>query len=162
LGKDINVVLKPRYPITGKIIMNVSLKFATGLVLAAGLMVASSTAARAGEGGAAGSVSIKFAATNSSFGSPAVSTPDVARLSSSVAVGKNFALATGFTQTAATGETRTSAIGGGGTATLNNANAAAATYTGVAESTTLATNQANAFGTGGAASLAPITGVTLP
>jgi hypothetical protein len=143
--------------------MNVSLKFATGLVLAAGLLVASGNVARAGEGGAAGSVSIKFAETNSLFGTPAVSTPDVDRLSSSVAVGKNFAAATGFTETAAAGETRTSAIGGGGTATFVNANAATATYVGTAElAATLGTNQVNAFGTGGAAKLAPITGVTLP
>ena len=143
--------------------MKVSFKFATGLVLAAGLLVASSNAAQAGEGGAAGSVSIKFAATNSPIGNLPATTPDVARLSSSVAVGKNFAAATSLTETSATGETRTSAIGGGGTATIVNANAATATYVGTAEDiATLNVNQANQFGTGGKASLAPITGVTLP
>jgi hypothetical protein len=107
--------------------MNVSLKFATGLVLAAGLMVASGDAAQAGEGGAAGSVSIKFGSTPS--GAPFVGAPPaVERLSSSVAVGKNFALATGFTQTATGGETRSAAAGAAGTATLTNANAATAEY----------------------------------
>jgi hypothetical protein len=168
VGKDINVVLKPRYPITGKIIMNVSLKFATGLVLAAGLVVASGNVARAGEGGAAGSVSIKFDSnpandTTITSGPITITAPSVDRLSSSVSVGKNFAAATGFTVTGSGGETRTAAIGGGGTATLANANAAAATYTGIAEDVlTLPTNQSNAFGAGGDATLAPVTGVTLP
>jgi hypothetical protein len=143
--------------------MKNSLKFAAGLVLVAGALVASGNAAQAGEGGAAGSVSIKFAATSSAIGGLPATTPDVARLSSSVAVGKNFATATSLTETAATGETRTSAIGGGGLATIVNANAATAVYIGTREDvSTLTVNQTNAFGTGGAAKLAPITGVTLP
>jgi hypothetical protein len=153
---------KPRYPIQGKIIMNVSLKFATGIVLAAGLLVASGNVARAGEGGAAGSVSIKFSETVTS-GAPFVGAPPaVERLSSSVAVGKNFAFATGFTQTATGGETRSAAVGAAGTATLTNANAEAAEYAYTAEVSTVATNQLNEFGNGNTASLAPITGVTLP
>ncbi|WP_310481746.1 hypothetical protein [Chamaesiphon sp. VAR_48_metabat_403] len=142
--------------------MKNSLKFAAGLVLVAGALVASGTAAQAGEGGAAGSVSIKFATTNSAIGPLPATTPDVARLSSSVAVGKNFAAATSLTETAAGGETRTSAIGAAGTATLTDANKATAEYLGFVEVDTIAANQTNQFGGGNSASLAPITGVTLP
>jgi hypothetical protein len=144
--------------------MKVSFKIATGLALTVAALACGS-AAQAGEGGAAGSVSIKFATTTSAIGPLPATTPDVARLSSSVAVGKNFAFATGFTQTdaAATAETRTAAVGAAGSAFLTNANAAGATYDYTSESAaTVGTNQLNAFGTGGAASLAPITGVTLP
>ncbi len=143
--------------------MKNSLKFAAGLVLVAGALVASGTAAQAGEGGAAGSVSIKFAATSSAIGPLPATTPDVARLSSSVAVGKNFAAATSLTETSATGETRTSAIGAAGTATLTDANSAGAQYLGfVEDNATRGDNQVNEFGGGNEAKLAPITGVTLP
>ena len=63
--------------------MKNSLKFAAGLVLVAGALVASGNAAQAGEGGAAGSVSILFGEPGAT---PA--TANVARLSSSVAIGK--------------------------------------------------------------------------
>jgi hypothetical protein len=143
--------------------MKNSLKFAAGLVLVAGALVASGNAAQAGEGGAAGSVSIKFAATNSAIGPLPATTPDVARLSSSVAVGKNFAAATSLTETTVGGETRTSAIGAAGTATITDANKASAEYLGFVEDVdTITTNQANTFGGGNPTKLAPITGVTLP
>jgi hypothetical protein len=135
--------------------MKVSFKFATGLVLAAGLLVASSNAAQAGEGGAAGSVSILF-------GAPSGTVDNVARLSSSVAVGKGFAAATSLTAVTA-GTTSTSAVGSGGGFTLFNANAPAAIYTTTVEAaTSVGTDQANTFVGGTPASLRPITGVTLP
>ena len=126
--------------------MKVSFKFATGLVLAAGLLVASSNAAQAGEGGAAGSVSIRFGAPTVIPGSPTVSVPNVERLSSSVAVGKGFAAATALTgtgNTAATSGTATSAVGAGGGFTLTNANSAVAVYVATPEINTVA--QANSF-----------------
>jgi hypothetical protein len=93
----------------------VYLQFATGLILAAAAPVASGSAAQAGEGGAAGSVSIKF--TNNT---------DVARLSTSVAVGKSYAAATAFTGST---DTLTSAVGAGGSFVLDKANLAIATFT---------------------------------
>ena len=143
--------------------MKVSFKFATGLVLAAGLLVASSNIAQAGEGGAAGSVSIRFGAPTVIPGPTAVSVPNVDRLSSSVAVGKGFAAATALTgtgNTPATSGTATSAVGAGGGFTLTNANSAAAVYIATPETNTVA--QANSFVGGPAASLRPATGVTLP
>jgi hypothetical protein len=149
--------------------MKVLFKIATGLALTVAALACGS-AARAGEGGAAGSVSIRFGSATS--GAPFVGAPPaVDRLSSSVAVGKNFAAATALTETGAptttpvvfSPQTRTAAIGAAGTATLNDANASGAAYTYTAENNTdRAINQINAFGGGGAASLAPITGVTLP
>ncbi|WP_295613738.1 hypothetical protein [Chamaesiphon sp. GL140_3_metabinner_50] len=135
--------------------MKNSLKFAAGLVLVAGALVASGNAAQAGEGGAAGSVSILFGAPGST---PA--TANVARLSSSVAVGKGFSAATSLTSVA-NQTTATSAVGSGGGFVLTNANSTAAAYATVAE-TTVVTDQANTFAGGSAASLRPLTGVTLP
>jgi hypothetical protein len=136
--------------------MKNSLKFAAGLVLVAGALVASGNAAQAGEGGAAGSVSILFGAVS---GTPA--TPNVARLSSSVAVGKGFSAATSLTNVT-NQTTATSAVGSGGGFTLSNANNAAAIYTTTVENGTVGINQANSFSGGTAASLRPTTGVTLP
>lgn len=131
--------------------MKVSFKFATGLALAA-VLVAGTNPAQAGEGGAAGSVSIRFAGPTGAI---------VDRLSSSVAVGKGFAAATALTQTGANGTTATSAVGSGGGFTLNDANQVGATYTATPETTT-ATAQANSFAGGNPASLRPGTGVILP
>lgn len=131
--------------------MKVSFKFATGLVLAA-VLVAGTNPARAGEGGAAGSVSIRFAGTTGAI---------VDRLSSSVAIGKGFAAATALTETGVNGTTATSAVGSGGGFVLTNANASGAAYSATAETTT-ATAQANSFVGGTPASLRPGTGVILP
>jgi hypothetical protein len=144
--------------------MNVSIKFATGLILAATALVASGSAALAGEGGAAGSVSIKFAGTSTvpagaPVGAPAV--PDVSRLSTSVAVGKSFAVA--GARTAGT-ETNTFASGAGGGFVLNNANSNAADFTATTETisaTVSGANQVNTFAGSGTATLAPTTGITL-
>ena len=131
--------------------MKVSFKFATGLVLAA-VLVAGTNPAQAGEGGAAGSVSIRFAGTTGGI---------VDRLSSSVAIGKGFAAATALTETGVNGTTATSAVGSGGGFVLTNANASGAAYSATAETTT-ATGQANSFVGGTPASLRPGTGVILP
>jgi hypothetical protein len=139
-----------------------SLKFAAGLILVAGALVASGNAAQAGEGGAAGSVSILFNAPTPAAGNaPAID--NVARLSSSVAVGKGFAAATSLTVVGngTNGTTATSAVGAGGGFSLLNANNAAAVYSATAETTTTV-GQANSFAGGTPASLRPITGVTLP
>jgi hypothetical protein len=143
--------------------MKTSIKFATGLILAAAALVASGSAAQAaGEGGAAGSVSIKFAGTTSpntsivNGNTVTVQVPDVSRLSTSVAVGKSFAVATASTSG---NNTSTSAIGSGGGFSIS-ANGTA--YTGTVES---ATNQAivqgNSFDSVNSTTLKPTTGVTL-
>jgi hypothetical protein len=130
--------------------MKTSIKFATGLILVAAALVASGSAAHAGEGGAAGSVSIKF--TNAT---------DVTRLSTSVAVGKNYGVAVARTD-AANGNTATSAAGAGGGFTLTGANSAAPAYTVTAETPAgIIINQANTFAGSGATTLKPGTGVTL-
>ena len=141
--------------------MNVSIKFATGLILAATALVASGSAALAGEGGAAGSVSIKFAGTSTApaVGAPAV--PDVSRLSTSVAVGKSFAFATART---ADDKTATSAAGAGGGFKLNQANSSAADFLSTPETTSTTTqgaNQVNSFALSGQATLAPASGIVL-
>jgi hypothetical protein len=144
--------------------MKTSIKFATGLILAAAALVASGSAAQAGEGGAAGSVSIKFADTfttipaNPVTGAPAINVPDVARLSTSVAVGKSYAVATAFTSG---NDTLTSAVGAGGSFVLSDANTNAATFSSNVANDTLATAQNNSFAGSGATTLKPTTGVTL-
>jgi hypothetical protein len=140
--------------------MKTSIKFATSLILVAAALVASGSAAQAGEGGAAGSVSIKFAGTSSvPNGAPAgtPASPDVARLSTSVAVGKSYAAATAFTGST---DTLTSAVGAGGGFVLDKANLATATFTSDATDT-LATAQTNSFAGSGPTTLKPTTGVTL-
>jgi hypothetical protein len=127
--------------------MKTSIKFATGLILAAAALVASGSAAQAGEGGAAGSVSIKF--TNNT---------EVARLSTSVAVGKSYAVATAFTSG---NDTLTSAVGAGGGFVLDQANLATASFTSDVTTDVLATPQNNSFAGSGATTLKPTTGVTL-
>jgi hypothetical protein len=158
--------------------MKTSIKFATGLILAAAALVASGSAALAGEGGAAGSVSIRFSATNTTTtvlpvpaGSPAgtvgvsVVTPDVERLSTSVAVGKDYALATAFTNTASNpsvNTTNTTAVGAGGSFSLQDATAANAKFISTPETAIqLGVAQNNSFAASNKATLAPATGVTL-
>lgn len=156
--------------------MNVSIKFATGLILAATALVASGSAALAGEGGAAGSVSIKFGtptiitpavvAVPASFGIaavagvPAVTSPNVDRLSTSVAVGKSFAVAGART---ADDKTATFASGAGGGFTLGAANSATPIYGSTAETAAnVPLDQINNFNGSGTATLAPTTGIVLP
>lgn len=141
--------------------MNVSIKFATGLILAATALVASGSAALAGEGGAAGSVSIKFAGTSTApaGGGPAV--PDVSRLSTSVAVGKGYAGAVART---VGDNTNTSAFGSAGAFALSDANSAAPGFTSTTEGNDpglLDLTQANSLSGSGATTLAPTTGITL-
>lgn len=139
--------------------MKNSLKFAAGLILVAGALVASGNAAQAGEGGAAGSVSILF---NTSTVPVTPSAANVTRLSSSVAVGKGFAAATSLTNVT-NSTTATSAVGSGGGFSLVNANSSTALYSATAETAAVAIlDQANTFAGGNAASLRPTTGVTLP
>jgi hypothetical protein len=153
--------------------MKTSIKFATGLILAATALVASGSAAQAGEGAAAGSVGVKFTTVLTTItlvpavpGVPGVSTgtaavtitaPNVQSISSSVAVGKNGAAA--IARTAAT-DTFTSAVGSGGVLAINNANDATAGYTLTAE-TTPGTAQVNVLTPNTAVNLGP-TGISLP
>jgi hypothetical protein len=142
--------------------MKTSIKFATGLILAAAALVASGSAALAGEGGSAGSVSIKFGTPTviPAVGTtPAVTIPNVARLSTSVAVGKGFAVATA--RTGAT-DAFTSAVGAGGGFDLTDANGTNAAFSNVTETAgDLEINQENSFVGSGVTTLAPATGVTL-
>ena len=129
--------------------MKTSMKTIAVSILAAAALVASGTAAQAGEGGAAGSVSLQF---NSFVGTPpttfAASVPNlllirVVRESSSIAVGKNGAVSSaasgsgtatvGLQGGNALGDTITSAIGTGGSIAVTSAAAAAPTYTVVNE-----------------------------
>jgi hypothetical protein len=148
----------------GQIHMKTSIKFATGLILAAAALVASGSAAQAGEGGAAGSVSIKFTGGKAGVGLPgdtdfvAAVTPDVARLSTSVAVGKSYAVATAFTSG---DNTLTSAVGAGGSFTLTAANTNTAAFTADVSNDKLDDKQENSFAGSGATTLKPDTGVTL-
>jgi hypothetical protein len=145
--------------------MKTSIKFATGLILAAAALVASGSAALAGEGGAAGSVSIKFAGTFTTLAVPVgapvgtlgVVVADVSRLSTSVAVGKSFAVATARTSG---NSTSTSAIGSAGGFSISNAGTS---FTATAETPALtAVDQLNNFdNTNGVTTLKPTTGVTL-
>ena len=116
--------------------MKTSMKTIAVSILAAAAFVASGTAAQAGEGGAAGSVSLQF---NSFVGTPpttfAASVPNlllirVVRESSSIAVGKNGAISSAVSGSGIAangsqggntpGETFTSAIGTGGFIGANN------------------------------------------
>ncbi len=128
--------------------MKASIKFVTSLVLTAGVLVASSSIAHAGQGGSAGSVGVKF-----------TSATDVSSLSTSVAVGKNAAAASARTDR----NTYSSAVGGGGTVELNNAGTFELVNYAVGEETTakLGTEQKNVLGAN-VAKLNPVSGVLLP
>jgi hypothetical protein len=119
--------------------MKASILFVTGLVLAAGALVGSGSA-QAGEGGAAGSVSIQFGNGNTS---------GIADISSAISVGKNGAATAGRTNAS---ETFASAIGTGGGLGVTNANAANIGYAAAAD-LALDTAQVNSFATGGRATL---------
>jgi hypothetical protein len=106
-------------------IMKASMKFVTGLMLAAGALAASSNVAIAGEGGAAGSVAIQF---RGAVVNPTTGATGISDISSAVAVGKNSAATTARTSNVAPGPFATdnssfaSAVGGGGALVLDNAN----------------------------------------
>jgi hypothetical protein len=93
--------------------MKNSIKLVAGGFLAAAAFVVSGSAALAGEGGAAGSVSAKL------------SGGDVTGISSSIAVGKNAAATTARTNAS---DTFTSAIGAAGQLTVTDANQSDAGY----------------------------------
>ncbi len=139
--------------------MKTSIKFAAGMILAAGALVASSTSAFAGSGGAAGSVSIQFA--ENATPSPAFPVSVYATgISSSIAIGKVSAGTAGSTNT--NQETFTTALGTGGNLSLGGINAENATIgasidgtVGTAQGNDL-TNNGTIGGTGGVSS------VTLP
>jgi hypothetical protein len=120
--------------------MKASILFVTGLVLAAGALVGSGSA-QAGEGGAAGSVSIQFGNGNTS---------GIADISSAISVGKNGAATAGRTNAS---DTFASAIGTGGGLGVTTANTAAITYTAAAD-LALGTAQGNSFAGSGQATLA--------
>lgn len=132
--------------------MKASILFATGLMLAAGVVTGSINAAQAaGEGGAAGSISAEFTATGN----------NLAATAGAVAVGKAGAFTT--SRGSAT-EISSVAVGYGGVLTVTGINSAP-TYTLTGE--TLAENgaaQGNAFTSAPKLNLLPgaTTGVTLP
>jgi hypothetical protein len=95
------------YPISKKINMKVSIKFATAVILTAGALIASGSVAQAGEGGAAGSVSVIMNADG-----------NVSQLSAAAAVGKLNAAAATLTTPLTTSA---SAYGSGGVITLTGA-----------------------------------------
>jgi hypothetical protein len=107
--------------------MKASIVFATGLMLAAGLVA---SPARAGQGGAAGTISAQFSAGNR-----------VEATAGAVAVGKDSAVTTGRTNT---GDISAVAFGAGGQIGLNNVNAGNPEYT-VAADLNLGVIQGNLF-----------------
>ena len=144
--------------------MKTSMKTIAVSILAAAALVASSTAAQAGEGGAAGSVSLQFNSfTGALPGNAGEVTANQARIrvtreSSSIAVGKNGALssatsgvggiitAPGNQNGNLSGETITSAIGTGGVITATNVVSAAAGISTTNETTNdLLTGQGNSL-----------------
>jgi hypothetical protein len=122
------------YPISKQTNMKVSIKFATAVILTAGALIASGSVAQAGEGGAAGSVSV------------IMNDGQVGQLSAAAAVGKLNAAAATFTTPFTT---TASAYGSGGVITLtgatgdlNNATITDASYTGATDES-LSVAQAN-------------------
>jgi hypothetical protein len=115
--------------------MKTSMKAIAGLVLVAGALVASGTVARAGEGGTAGSVALKF-----STGLPTSS-------STSIAVGKNGGASSSRTDAT---NTFTSAVGANGAFSLTNGGSTSVGYALTAEAggpgSALTINQANSLG----------------
>jgi hypothetical protein len=127
--------------------MKASIVFATGLMLAAGLVA---SPARAGQGGAAGTISASFTGSNI-----------VTATAGAVAVGKDSAVTTGRTTTTALSAV---AAGAAGEIDLANINGASADYTIGAESATrLGVAQGNIFAAEAQPNLRLGTGgVTLP
>jgi hypothetical protein len=113
--------------------MKNSIKLVAGSFLAAAAFVVSGSAALAGEGGAAGSVSAKL------------TSGDVTGISSSIAVGKNAAATTARTNAS---DTFTSAIGAAGQLNVTDANKAEAGYVAATDANlgNAQTNQLNGDG----------------
>jgi hypothetical protein len=125
--------------------MKASIVFATGLMLAAGLVA---SPARAGQGGAAGSISAQFTGSNV-----------VTATAGAVSVGKDSAVTTARTSGA---DISAVAVGAGGQISLVNVNGAAPNYT-IAADTNLGTAQASNFTSTARPNLALGTaGVTIP
>ena len=136
--------------------MKASIVFATGLMLAAGVVAGSINVAQAGEGGAAGSISAQFTTTGNNLTATA----------GAVAVGKSGAFTTARTTAA---DISAVAVGNGGVLTVNGINAAIVDYTVTEEANgvgaALVTQQANTFTSAPTLNLlptSPTTGVTLP
>lgn len=130
--------------------MKASILFATGLMLAAGVVTGSINAAQAGEAGAAGSISAEFTPTGN----------NLAATAGAVAVGKNGAVTTSRTNAT---EISSVAFGYAGQMNVTNINGDA-NYLLTAENLTqLGESQRNAFGSAPNLNLAgPTSGVTLP
>jgi hypothetical protein len=132
--------------------MKASIVFATGLMLAAGVVAGSINAAQAGEGGAAGSISANFTATGSTLTATA----------GAVAVGKTGAFTTSRTNAI---DISSVAVGYGGALGVTGINGPTVGYTVTSETATeLAAVQANVFTSAPNLKLGvPTTaGVTLP
>ena len=133
--------------------MKASIVFATGLMLAAGVVTGSINAAQAGEGGAAGSISAQFTETGNSLTATA----------GAVAVGKAGAFTTSRTNTT---DISSVAVGYGGGLSVAGINGTA-NYTATAETTAqlgVVGGQGNTFAAAPSLNLLPgaTTGVTLP
>jgi hypothetical protein len=113
--------------------MNISIQFATGLILAASAVVVSGNIAHAGEAGAAGSIAAQFGTVSGVANT-------LTDLSGAVAVGK--AGAATAARTTDNGDTFASAVGGAGTLKVTGANTPNVGYT-AADDTNLGTAQAN-------------------
>ena len=132
--------------------MKASIVFATGLMLAAGIVAGSINVAQAGEGGAAGSISAQFTATGNQLTATA----------GAVAVGKTGAFTTARTTTT---DISAVAVGNAGGLTVAGINAASVTYTATEEDATqIGVGQANTLTSAPTLNLLPgaTTGVTIP
>jgi hypothetical protein len=132
--------------------MKVSIIFATGLMLATGVVAGSINVAQAGEGGAAGSISAQFTATGNNLTATA----------GAVAVGKSGAFTTARTTAA---DISAVAVGNGGVLAVNGINAAIVDYAVTQEAGgVLGTLQGNTFTSAPTLNLLPgnTTGVTIP
>jgi hypothetical protein len=131
--------------------MKASIVFATGLMLAAGIVTGSINAAQAGEAGAAGSISAQFSTTGNNLTATA----------GAVAVGKTGAFTTSRTNAA---DISSVAVGYGGGLNVSGINDVV-TYNVTGESAAqLAVVQGNVFASAPGLNLlpGPTTGVTIP
>jgi hypothetical protein len=136
--------------------MKASIVFATGLMLAAGVVTGSINAAQAaGEGGAAGSISADFTATGNNLTATA----------GAVAVGKSGAFTTSRGSSAGISSVAVGYAGALGVTGINDSSPTGVGYTLTQENTTeIAIGQANAF-VGGSPNLnlaGPTSGVSIP
>ncbi len=133
--------------------MKASIVFATGLMLAAGVVAGSINAAQAGEAGAAGSISAQFTTTGNQLTATA----------GAVAVGKAGAFTTSRTNAT---DISSVAVGYGGGLTVTGINdATSVNYVATGETTAqLGVVQGNVFASAPGLNLlpGPTTGVTIP